>query len=160
MPLREKSENFYYSYDIKDTHFVSVNSEIPFKKQFTPEYILEFTTWLENDLKSTQRKWKIIYLHRPLYCSKSKSEDDETSFKEVRKLYEDIIFKYKVDLVLTGHTHAYDRMFPIYKSVIDSASLRDDQNLYYNPKYAAHVVCGTGGLDDNPTECIFIVFIF
>jgi len=155
MPNKTQSENLYYSYDIKNTHFVAVNSEIPFKKQFTPEYILKFTTWLENDLKNNKQKFKIVYLHRPLYCS-NKGDNCNGSAESERKLYEEILHKYNLDLVLAGHVHTYERMFPIYNSNVDTASLSKDKNTYTNPKYTTHLVCGTGGLDRTPTKCKLI----
>jgi len=145
MPNKQNTENLYYSYDIKNTHFVSVNSEIPYEKQFTPDYILKFTTWLKNDLLSTKKRWKVIYLHRGLYCSRPKDYHCGSSAVLMRDLYEDIINKAKVDLVISGHVHAYERLFPIFKSRIDITSVQDNDNTYYNPSYPTHVTCGTGG---------------
>lgn len=157
MPNKAKTHNLYYSYDIKNAHFVSVNSEAPYQKQFTPEYILELTTWLEKDLSSTTKKWKIIYLHRPFYCSWSDDYHCGSSSEKVKTLYEKIIQKYNVDLVLAGHTHAYERLYPIFENQVDTASLKDNNNTYDNPKYPAHIVCGSAGNREDFANCIIII---
>jgi len=145
MPNKEKGENLYYSYDVKNTHFVAVNSEIPYQKQFTPEYIVNFTKWLEDDLTKTTKRWKVIYLHRPLYCSMPDDYHCISSSQKMRDLYEEILHKTNVDLVIAGHVHAYERLFPIYNNIVDIASIQADENVYKNPKYPTHLVCGTGG---------------
>ena len=150
MPFKLQSENLYYSYDIKNSHFISLNSEMQFNSQFTPENILKYTQWLENDLKTTTKQWKIVYMHRPLYCS---SDDGASSGQKVRDLYEELFYKYKVDLVLTGHTHAYERMFPIYKSIIDQNAIKKNLNVYDNPVYPTHLICGTGGNKEDYSYC-------
>jgi len=67
MPNKNQSENLFYSYDINNIHFVAMNSEIPY--EFNEEYKLRFQNWLKKDLESSTKKWKLVYLHRPLYCS-------------------------------------------------------------------------------------------
>ena len=153
MPNKSKTQNLYYSYDIKDTHYIAVNSEIPYQSQFTPEYIVTFTTWLENDLKTSTKKWKIIYLHRALYCSMNDDYHCISSSQLKRNLLEELILMYKVDLVIAGHVHAYERLYPIYHSKADMDSVKNDGSLYDNPKYPTHVVCGTGGNVEGFFKC-------
>lgn len=162
MPNKEKTENLYYSYDINNVHFVSLNSEIPYEK-FTEDYKLAFQNWLDKDLSSTIKKWKVAYLHRPLYCS-MEGDNCDNSAKNMRKLIEEILQKNKVDLVLTGHVHAYERMFPIYNEIVDNESLKNNKNTYFNPKYPAHIICGAGGNKEGFEDCkyfyFFLFFIF
>ena len=33
----------------------------------------------------------------------------------MRETVEDILFKYQVNLVITGHVHAYERTYPVYQ---------------------------------------------
>jgi hypothetical protein len=146
MPNKEKTENLYYSYDINNVHFVSLNSEIPYEN-FSEQYRLEFQKWLNDDLKNSYKKWKVVYLHRPLYCSMPPTMGDNCngSAKNMRDLIEEIINKNKVDLVLSGHVHSYERLYPIYNKQIDKESIKNNNNTYDNPKYPAYVVCGVGG---------------
>lgn len=163
MPNKENSSNLYYSFDINDIHIVSLNSEIPFyfQKHMEEEdyesYKQKFQTWLENDLKKSRKKWKIVYLSRPLYCSlNDDSKLCTQSAEKMRDLLDDIINSknYKVDLVLSGHVHAYERSYPIYKNIIDKKSVQKEGILYDNPKYPVHVLCGTGGSEEGFQKCI------
>jgi len=151
MPNKENSENLFYSYDINNIHFVAMNSEIPYK--FNEQYKLDFQNWLNNDLKSTNKKWKIVYLHRPLYCSMPDDYHCISSSQDMRDILEVILMENKVDLVLAGHVHAYERLFPIYKEKIDSTSISQDKSIYNNPKYPVHIVCGAGGNREAYAKC-------
>jgi hypothetical protein len=87
---------------------VSLNSEVNFNPFFNLDYILNMLEWLDNDLQKSA-KWKVVYMHRPLYCSKNNAACNEDA-KGLRKMFESIFFKHKVDLVLTGHRHNYERL--------------------------------------------------
>ncbi len=143
-PNRSKNKTFYYSYDINNVHFASINSEVTFNSFFSEEYKERMLDWLTKDLSSTRKKWKIVYMHRPLYCSVQK----KTCIHDVinlRNLLEEIFLKYSVDLVLSGHVHNYERVYPVYKNTVDLKSLRNENNTYFNPKYPSYVVCGATG---------------
>lgn len=151
MPNKANSENLFYSYDINNAHFVAMNSEIPY--QFDETYKVNFQNWLRKDLLSSNKKWKIVYLHRPLYCSFDNDSHCITSAKYMRDILEQILMENKVDLVLAGHVHAYERLFPIYAGKVDKDSVSEDNNTYVNPKYPVHVVCGAGGNREGFADC-------
>jgi hypothetical protein len=144
LPNRSENKTFYYSYDINNVHLVSLNSEAPYSSLFDEEYIQRMLEWLRNDLSSTKKKWKIAYMHRPLYCSKP-SGDYINGVKKLKNLFEDIFLKYSVDLVIAGHRHNYERLYPIYNTTVDINSLRNLNNTYLNPKYPTYVICGATG---------------
>jgi hypothetical protein len=77
--------------------------------------------WVLNDLKSIDRKltpWVIVITHCPWYNS-NKAHQNETQTIWMRKLFEPVFYKFKVNLVLTGHVHAYERTHPVYMDTID-----------------------------------------
>jgi len=49
--------------------------------------------------------------HRPFYCSNTVHWESDESMRES---YEDLLYKFKVDISFTGHIHAYERTAPIY----------------------------------------------
>lgn len=61
--------------------------------------------WLENELsnKSKEIKWVIVVGHHPLYSGGIRKTAQET--EDIRKVFEPIFQKYKVDAYLTGHEH-------------------------------------------------------
>ena len=154
MPNKAKTDNLYFSYDINNTHFTSINSEIPYK--FDNKYKQSFQGWLSEDLKNSNKRWKIVYLHRPFYCSMPDDYNSGSSSKYMRDMLENILMENKVDLILTGHVHAYERLYPIFDDKIDYDSFKINKDVYINPKYPVHVVCGTGGNREGFEKCNFI----
>jgi len=60
--------------------------------------------WLEEKLSRSEAKWKVVVMHHPLYSLKKGNNLIQ------RWMFDDIVRKYNVDLVLQGHEHAYARM--------------------------------------------------
>jgi hypothetical protein len=108
LPNRSENKTFYYSYDINNVHLISLNSEVDFNSFFTEEYKKLMINWLIDDLASSKQKWKIVYMHRPMYCSKP-SSGCSSELVVLKNLFEEIFNKYSVDLVISGHRHNYER---------------------------------------------------
>lgn len=67
--------------------------------------------WLENDLKSVNRTitpWLVVEMHRPMYNS-VRYWGGATVALGMRSEFEDLLYEYRVDLVLSGHYHSYLR---------------------------------------------------
>ena len=158
MPNKKQTNNFYYSFDINNAHIVSLNSEIPY--DFDSSYKSDFQDWLSKDLKSSNKKWKIVYLHRPLYCSFESDYHCGSSAQKMRELLEEILMENKVDLILAGHVHTYERLYPVYDGKIDFKSMNKDRSVYTNPNYPVHVVCGAAGNHNELYGGKFCFYIF
>lgn len=89
----------WYSYDWGPIHFAALDTEASYTTQ---------AAWLDQDLASTSRPWKIVYLHRPPYSSGDKHGSDLA----LRAALEPVLVKHGVQLVLAGHDHHYERMHP------------------------------------------------
>lgn len=90
--------NDYYSFDYGDIHFIILNSEESLKKG---SYQYNF---VENDLKNSNKIWKIAVLHEPVYCAGGHGDN-----KSLYDLSEEIFEKNNVSVVLAGHSHFYQR---------------------------------------------------
>jgi hypothetical protein len=148
MPNYKATKNMWYSFDINNVHVVSLNSEI-FNLNRTTE-IDALVTWVNNDVqKSLDKRWKIAFLHHPMYCSKV-SDDGRCDGKAVtiRNKLETILKDNKFDLIIAGHVHSYERGYPVYKEEVDTDSYSLDPNVYTNPKYPVHMVCGAAGANE------------
>lgn len=88
----------WYSFDHGDVHFVALD---------TNDMSAEQAAWLESDLAATDLPWKVVYGHHPPYSS-----GEHGSSMEFRQTFGPILEKYKVDLVLSGHDHDYERVAP------------------------------------------------
>ena len=149
MPSKKENENLYYSFDINNVHFVSITSDFIFRNYRGSDYLSHFQDWLRKDLANSNLQWKVVYMHRPLYCSWD-NERCKSEGKKLRDFLENIFYdsgegKVKVDIVLSGHNHNYERMFPIYENNIDYDSISSDGNTYKNPKYPVYTICGSTG---------------
>ena len=71
---------------------------------------------LQQDLAAASQNqdidWIIVYFHKPMYSSPS-SCSSCSGESSLRDIYHPLFDQYGVDLVLEGHTHDYQRSFPI-----------------------------------------------
>ena len=104
MPNNER----WYSYDWGDAHILVLDTEQPYTPG-TPQY--QFT---QADLIASQSKtWRIVVVHRPPYSSASNNSSSESVRTNLVPLFE----QQHVQLVLTGHTHNYERTYPLIGGV-------------------------------------------
>lgn len=90
----------YYSFDHGNIHFICLNSEE------NPSGMIE---WLKNDLQSTRSDWIIAFFHHGPYTKGSHNSDFENEHQISRGSYLPVLEDYGVDLVLSGHSHQYER---------------------------------------------------
>ena len=75
----------------------------------TEDSVSSNVMFLENELKTTKQPWKIVSMHKPLYTSPSNHPEEKDLASKLQPLFD----HYKVDLVLYGHNHNYERIkFP------------------------------------------------
>ena len=98
----------YYSFDFGDIHFVCLDSMT--SSRATSGSML---TWLAADLAVNTRPWLIAFWHHPPYTKGSHDSDTEAQLMEMRGNALPILEAYGVDLVLSGHSHSYERSYLI-----------------------------------------------
>ncbi len=98
----------YFSYDYGNIHFVVLDS---FDSPRTPTGAM--AEWLRDDLLATHQDWIIAYWHHPPYSKGSHDSDSEGISSQMRQNLLPILEDFGVDLVLTGHSHSYERSFLI-----------------------------------------------
>ena len=116
----------YYSFDIADVHFVCLDSH---DLDRTPDGAM--ARWLVADLEEAQGNWLIAFWHHPPYTKGSHDSDKEGQLIEMRTHIMPILEASGVDIVLTGHSHIYERSM-----LIDGA--------YATPTVAEGVVVDDG----------------
>ena len=84
------------SFDYGNAHFVILNTESDLETQ---------KQWLDEELSKTDKKWKIVAMHRSPYGAVGINDT---------VIFTPIFDKYHVDLVIHGHDHLYLRSAPLY----------------------------------------------
>ncbi|XVF65208.1 hypothetical protein PTKIN_Ptkin09bG0228800 [Pterospermum kingtungense] len=145
VPSKESgsSSKFYYSFNAGGIHFVMLGGYTNYYKS-GDQY-----KWLQKDLAKVDRKrtpWVVVAMHPTWYSTYTKHYRENEC---MRQQMEGLLYKYGVDIVLSGHVHAYERSNRVY-----------DYNL--DPCGPVHIVVGDGGnreqvddyhVDDKPENC-------
>jgi len=101
---------YYYSWDYGNAHFISLNSEIT-----ASDTRSNMLAWLANDLAASTKTWTVVFFHHPPYSKGSHNSDDPTDsggrMEWMRANVLPVLENRGVDLVLSGHSHAYERSF-------------------------------------------------
>lgn len=131
----------YYSFDYKNIHFISINSELG--SPINPSYDWIGSTssnnannspmmqWLKQDLADARVRnvdWIIVYFHQPPYTKGSHDSDNpiELYMRAMRRNYLPVLEQYNVDLVLCGHSHVYERSYLLRGFYADNSSNFND----------------------------------
>ncbi|RLN92637.1 hypothetical protein BBJ28_00020398 [Nothophytophthora sp. Chile5] len=130
---------FWYSFSMGLTHHVVLSSEHRCSSE------APMRLWLEQELATrvdrSRTPWLIVHLHRPLYCSEDYAGDHAVAAL-LRGCLEDLLAANRVDLVFSGHYHAYERTCPVFRE-----ECREQDERANAP---THIMVGSGGaeLDD------------
>jgi len=94
----------YYSYDYANIHFIVLESH----------QLYNDTTqmaWCLSDIQATTQDWIVAIFHHPPYTKGSHNSDSETQLVAMRNNFLSILEDNGVDLVLSGHSHSYERSY-------------------------------------------------
>ncbi|AUD04784.1 metallophosphoesterase [Spirosoma pollinicola] len=111
VPSNSKS---YYSANYGNVHLISLDSQ----GRPDGQYRLYDTTstqvqWLKSDLAANKLPWTLVIFHHPPYSKGGHNSDTELSMKLIRENLTPILERYGVDLVMSGHSHGYERTYRI-----------------------------------------------
>lgn len=101
-----------YAFDYGAAHFVVLDTQAEEMAIYDPDLTFKQLAWLENDLKSTHKKWKIILMHRGPF-----SYPDVANLNELGEAFVPIFDQAGVDVVFTAHIHSYGRTIPLHAAL-------------------------------------------
>jgi len=98
----------YYSFDYGNIHFICLES---YETNRSPGGAM--LTWAAADIAATTQEWIIAFWHLPPYSKGSHDSDNsaEIHMTQMRENALPILEAAGVDLVLSGHSHSYERSF-------------------------------------------------
>ncbi|MCC7232428.1 MAG: fibronectin type III domain-containing protein [Bacteroidia bacterium] len=146
----------YYSFNYANIHFVCLESTDAVFRSATGA----MATWLNNDLAANTQRWTIVYFHHPPYSKGSHDSDNSSQLVEMRTNIVPILENHKVDLVLSGHSHSYERSMlirghfgvestfvPALMAVNSGSGIYPSSYVKASPTYygTVYAVCGVSG---------------
>jgi Calcineurin-like phosphoesterase/Purple acid Phosphatase, N-terminal domain len=151
----------YYSYNIGNVHFISLDSYGKDDGNTTKLYDTSGAqaTWLKADLAASTKRWTVAYFHHPPYTKTSHSSDynagaGELDLVAVREKFVRILERNGVDLILCGHSHGYERSYLLKGFYNTYASPLEDVNF----NAATHTATGNtqnGKYDGSANSCAY-----
>ncbi|GAQ84117.1 Purple acid phosphatases superfamily protein [Klebsormidium nitens] len=115
MPFRESGSdsNLYYSFEAAGAHVLMLGSYTEYHPG-SPQY-----KWLEEDLSQVDRSktpWLIAVFHAPWYNSNFAHQGEGDLMKAAM---EGLLYSARVDIVFSGHVHAYERFDRVFEDKAD-----------------------------------------
>lgn len=137
----------YYSYNYQNVHVLTMATEVSASSS-SSQY-----KFVKNDLQKASQdpniKWIIVNMHKPLYSSPTTCNSSSCQgSSSLQKTYHPLFDQYQVDLVLDGHTHGYQRTYPIKFNPSNPSSptkTSTSKSTYTNPTGEIYAIVATGG---------------
>ena len=154
----EKNSNHYYSFDMGNTHFSSVNFD--YVLVIESRKFDEMLEWFYNDLKKAYErpeiKWIFVFSHHPVYCGNTDPNlptiDCRTNYLILNQ-YFDAMKKFGADVFMAGHVHYYERLkiFDKFKPILYDFEIDrlSGKISYYNLSVPLQVINGCAGQSSN-----------
>ncbi|KAF1899307.1 hypothetical protein Lal_00019434 [Lupinus albus] len=150
MPVPQNDKP-WYSIEQASVHFTIISTE----HDWSPSS--EQYQWIQKDLASVNRKntpWLVFMGHRQMYHSGGLANADLKFINAI----EPVLLHNKVDLVLFGHVHNYERTCSVYQNACFALPQKDAKGVdtYNHRNYTApvHAIIGMAGftLDKFPNK--------
>jgi len=159
----KKNASMWYSFNYGNVHCVAISTETSY-----PNAPWDVSTWgdqmswLAADLAAANtpaarelRPWVMVSGHRPIYSSSALysyegvPEDQPwplpINSATLQKTFERLFIDNAVDLVLAGHVHSYERLWP---TAVNAPTQTD----YVRPRAPTYIVIGNAGNIEGLTD--------
>lgn len=124
----------YYSVDYGDVHLIFLDSQ---DGGYSADDAM--INWLKNDLKNTQQKWLLAFMHHPPYSRGSHNSNDPRDganrMFNMRKRVIPVLEQAGVDLVVSGYSHSYERSYLLDCHYGISSTLRSESIVQTGPVF-------------------------
>ncbi len=107
LPSEGSGTERFYSFDVGPLHVAALDSELYYRDDSIPPAVQK--DWLVEDLRQTDRPWKIVVIHRPPFNSSPYHGPDPHVLEDLVGIFT----AEGVDVVFAAHEHVYERLKPI-----------------------------------------------
>eukprot|EP00873_Tetraselmis_striata_P033089 jgi/Tetstr1/453353/TSEL_040344.t1 len=114
------TQAFWYSFDYGAVHVAVISSE-----HDKGHDVEAMSAWLEKDLLAADepearsvRPWVVLVVHRPMHNNfngDGECGNNGCLSRDIVDAVEPLLLRYRVQIVLGGHCHSYDRTYPMYR---------------------------------------------
>jgi acid phosphatase len=111
--------------------------------------------WAEADLAWAAANraavpWIVFAIHRPLYSADAGEFSEHSPGAPMLAAFEPLLLKHRVDLTLTGHMHAYERIHPnvngsVVAKPVPGPGGSAGSVVYLRPSAPVHLMIGSAG---------------
>lgn len=117
---------YFYSFDYGAAHFFILNTQFWELEMFKPQLRYLQNAWLRRDAANTNRRWKIVFMHKDIY-------DYATgNFNDIAENFMPLFDELGIDIVFTGHLHTYRNRGKIFEQK-------------KSPHGTLYILCGRSG---------------
>lgn len=146
MPEQDQASGVYYSFTYKNATVVVLNSnDLEGNALSQKQY-----AWANEVLSGADTTWKIVLLHKSAYSNGP--HHDDADVLAIRRQLDQLAADNKVDLVLSGHDHVYNRTVPLSRGSEQEVESKTEsyQGRNYEvqqaPNGTTFVIAGTAGV--------------
>jgi hypothetical protein len=140
----------YYSFDWGNIHFISLDS---YGRELKGANYVRFydttgpqAVWLKQDLAANTKQWTVAFFHHSPHTMGSHNSDTETELISIRQNVTRILERYGVDMILTAHSHNYERSYLLKDYFLDEGSFN----------VATHALSSSNGnYDGSANSCVY-----
>ena len=132
---------FWYSTDIGAVHLLFISSEHPAGPGSAQ------AVWAAADLAAVNvaaTPWTVAVIHRPVYSAALLEWADHSPGSSLSRDWEPL-FLGRVDLVLSGHIHSFDRTHPVHNGTVIGPVPPANASIYVDAAAPLYVCAGTSG---------------
>jgi hypothetical protein len=154
------TSNMWYSFRYGSIHFVMYDTETDFPGAPGDGYITrtggfgDQLAWLQADLAAAAAdreaglvSWIVACGHRPFYSrvdANASGIPKSDSTPAIQAAFEPLFNQYNVSLVISGHQHAYESVWPTFNGAVYRS--------FNQPPFPTYIVSGSAGCDEGNTN--------
>jgi hypothetical protein len=129
----------WFSFDRGNAHFIALDTRDG--EIYQPELQVP---WLRDDLAAHRDAvWTFVYYHHPGYTCTYHGPNDAVIGR-----FHPVFDEFAVDVVFTGHSHTYERLYPMRGELVVN---REQEPQYLDPQGTIYIVTGCGAKTENAT---------